>query len=129
MPQLDKTIIFTQIFWSFFMFTFFYAVLTHYFLPKILKSLKSRKLVVLRNSKEIDNLSIRFEKKQFALNQTLLKSLVKLENLISDKFFLKNSANTDSVLSIVDEKMSLVCKSFILYCDSHILRSISFRLQ
>lgn len=126
MPQLDKIITFTQIFWMFSVLVFLYTVLTHYFLPIFLKSLKSRKLVVEINSMEINYLSLKKKKKQILLNQVLLDSLITVEKLLWNKFSLENFLDTDPCLMIVDKKISWAAKKSVLYCSQQLFELVSF---
>lgn len=126
MPQLDKIITFTQIFWMFLVLVFLYTVLTHFFLPIFLKSLKSRKLVVEINSMEINYLSSKKQKKQILLNQVLLDSLIIVEKLLWNKFSLENFLDIGPCLMIVDKKISSAAQKSVLYCSQQLFELVSF---
>nr|AHX02535.1 ATP synthase F0 subunit 8 [Schizymenia dubyi] len=125
MPQLDRIIIFTQIFWLFTVFTIVYTILVHYFLPKFLKSLKSRKEIVLVNSLEVESLSKKITQKQKLLTELLHKNLILVKNILTSNF---NSLETDKKLNLleVDKKIGTSISNSTQYCDIHILNAILF---
>lgn len=125
MPQLDFTIVFSQIFWLFAVFFTFYTTLVHFFLPKFLMSIKSRKQIVelnvlkaLATQKELTN-------KQNSLQKTLIISLVLIKKTLDKSWFsiLKSDKNPDLIL--VDKKISLTAFYITQYCDIESLRLIS----
>nr|YP_009317504.1 ATP synthase F0 subunit 8 [Gelidium galapagense]AOX48956.1 ATP synthase F0 subunit 8 [Gelidium galapagense] len=129
MPQLDRIIIFPQIFWLFVIFTIFYISLTHFFLPKFLRSLRARKEIIKINEAEASLLI-----KKSIGNQTKLKFL--LSNYLSD---IKKIFSINPILNIsdaeslntkkVDELISVMIKNSVLFCDSQILDSISINVK
>lgn len=125
MPQLDRIIIFTQIFWLFIVFTIVYTILIHYFLPKFLKSLKSRKEIVLVNSLEVESLSKKIIQKQKLLTELLHKNLILVKNILTSNF---NSLETDKKLNLleVDKKIGTSISNSTHYCDIQILNAIFF---
>lgn len=125
MPQLDRAIIFTQIFWLFIVFSGSYIILTHFFFPLFVKSLKSRKLIVEMNSIELKKIQENFAQNQSILAQVLHEGLVTVKSFYSSEFLLKNSTKSDSTLLLIDSKLVLIMLNIILYCDKNTLSSIS----
>nr|UAD89912.1 ATP synthase F0 subunit 8 [Gracilariopsis chorda] len=124
MPQLDRIIVFSQIFWLFIIFTAFYTVLTHFFLPKFIKSLKIRRQIIDANSTEISLMTKNTLLKQNLLKKFLLKDLELIKNLLIQYFNNlvkeKSYANT----TLVDEKISSVILNTLMYCDLQLLNAI-----
>nr|YP_009445885.1 ATP synthase F0 subunit 8 [Betaphycus gelatinus]ATX68826.1 ATP synthase F0 subunit 8 [Betaphycus gelatinus] len=124
MPQLDRIIIFTQIFWLFLIFFSLYAILTHFFLPWILKSLKSRKLIIETNSKETNLLIREIEIKHDSTKELLIGSLSRVEIYLSKNLVDLKSGNLDTEMLTVDEKIARACINHGLYCNTKLLDSI-----
>nr|YP_008994199.1 ATP synthase F0 subunit 8 [Gracilariopsis chorda]AGO19251.1 ATP synthase F0 subunit 8 [Gracilariopsis chorda] len=124
MPQLDRIIVFSQIFWLFIIFTAFYTVLTHFFLPKFIKSFKIRRQIIDANSTEILLMAKNTLLKQNLLKKFLLKDLELIKNLLIQYFNNlvkeKSYANT----TLVDEKISSVILNTLMYCDLQLLNAI-----
>nr|UAT97992.1 ATP synthase F0 subunit 8 [Ahnfeltia plicata] len=121
MPQLDRIIVFSQIFWLFITFIVLYTILLHFFLPLFLKSLKSRKQIVEANALEAFNIENSFLAKQNILRKVLTKNLVLVKKLLTtDSIFL---ALTKKNLDVqpVDIKVGNIIRNIILYCDSQLL--------
>nr|YP_009739225.1 ATP synthase F0 subunit 8 [Palmaria decipiens]QIC19664.1 ATP synthase F0 subunit 8 [Palmaria decipiens] len=123
MPQLDRIIIFTQLFWLFFIFLVSYMVLTHFFLPLFLKSIKSRKLVVEANLKESQITHETSLRNQIVFTQIVNEGLSTLKHFYSSKFLLKNTTH-DLNLSFVDSMIIDSTLSILLHCDQIALESI-----
>nr|YP_009317596.1 ATP synthase F0 subunit 8 [Pterocladiella media]AOX49048.1 ATP synthase F0 subunit 8 [Pterocladiella media] len=121
MPQLDRIIIFPQIFWLFLIFTSFYIILTHFFLPKFLKSLKSRKSVI-----DLNELKVNYVKQQSIESEQKFKDLL-TQDLAKIKFFF-NSNVAFEILNLenseADRIISQAVKNSILFCNFQILNSI-----
>ena len=124
MPQLDRVIIFSQIFWLFVIFTSLYATLTHFFLPKFLKALKTRKQIIEVNNNKILIINNKFEQQQVLLKQTILKNLILIENTIKNELETFNLEKTMSKVHLIDEKIATVSINNSLYCDYQLLDSI-----
>jgi len=124
MPQLDFVIAFPQIFWLIVIFFMFYTIVVHFFLPNFIKILKSRKQIVLENSKTLVELENRFNSKQLLLSGTLETNFIKirilLEKDISQFFSTKNLFD----LTLVDTKIAMALYYNILYYDTNVLESI-----
>nr|BBH10686.1 ATP synthase F0 subunit 8 [Palmaria palmata] len=123
MPQLDRIIIFTQLFWLFFIFLVSYMVLTHFFFPLFLKSIKSRKLIVEANLKESQITHETSLRNQIVFTQIINEGLSTLKHFYSSKFLLKNTAH-DLNLSFVDSMIIDSTLSVLLHCDQIALESI-----
>nr|APC24935.1 ATP synthase F0 subunit 8 [Gracilariophila oryzoides] len=124
MPQLDRIIVFSQIFWLFIIFTLFYTILTHFFLPKFIKSFKIRKQIIDTNSIEISSIAENTLHKHNLLNFFLLKDLESVKALLAQHFSNlvkeKNYANT----SLIDEKIGFVILNTLIYCDLQLINAI-----
>nr|YP_004062234.1 hypothetical protein PPUL_31 [Plocamiocolax pulvinata]ADR03250.1 hypothetical protein PPUL_31 [Plocamiocolax pulvinata] len=124
MPQLDYTIIFSQIFWLFFIFLFLYTIILHFFLPVFLKSIKIRKELINSLNLEVSKLEeISFKKRTLLysnVNQQLLiiKKLLKKENFI---FLLKKENSI-----IIDKKLSIFISNTTKFYNLQIINSIPF---
>jgi len=123
MPQLDRIIIFPQIFWFCLVFICFYLILTSIFLPKFLQSFKIRKLLLNKNTKESDHLIKKLTEKRFFLKNRLIKDLQNIKNVWININFLATNINFTSL--VINEKIAKVIYWNILYYDIHVLRQIS----
>lgn len=127
MPQLDFVIAFPQIFWLIVIFFLFYTIIVHFFLPNFIKILRSRKQIVLENTKMLFSMKNKFNSKQILLNQTLETNFIKirvlLENEISQFFSTKDLFE----LTSVNTKVALVLYYNILYYDINVLNSVSLK--
>nr|YP_010027354.1 ATP synthase F0 subunit 8 [Sarcopeltis skottsbergii]QOS04475.1 ATP synthase F0 subunit 8 [Sarcopeltis skottsbergii] len=125
MPQLDRIIVFPQIFWLFVIFVSTYVILTHFFLPKFVKSLKSRKLIIEANNVELSALTSKIVSKQLLLKQLLLNNLMIIDDSLNCELSI-----SDNLLKLnlhkVDEKMGIAAFNASLYCDVHLFNCISF---
>nr|YP_009317481.1 ATP synthase F0 subunit 8 [Gelidium arborescens]AOX48910.1 ATP synthase F0 subunit 8 [Gelidium arborescens] len=129
MPQLDRIIIFPQVFWLLVIFTMFYIMLTHFFLPRFLKSLKTRKEIVKINELEASLISKRSADSQAKLKFLLLNHLSTLKKIFSMNLAL-NISNTKSLnTQSVDELICVMVKNSILFCNSQILDSICIKVK
>nr|YP_009511884.1 ATP synthase F0 subunit 8 [Hydropuntia rangiferina]AXI97761.1 ATP synthase F0 subunit 8 [Hydropuntia rangiferina]UAD89787.1 ATP synthase F0 subunit 8 [Hydropuntia rangiferina] len=124
MPQLDRIIVFSQIFWLFLIFSLFYIVLVHYFLPKFLKSLKLRKQIIDNNTQETLNKTNYILSKQILLKKVLLKNLGIVLNLLAMQStqLIEEKKSFDTL--VLDQKISIVILNTIKFCDSKVLNSI-----
>nr|YP_009114102.1 ATP synthase F0 subunit 8 [Palmaria palmata]AHB62165.1 ATP synthase F0 subunit 8 [Palmaria palmata] len=123
MPQLDRIIIFTQLFWLFFIFLISYMILTHFFFPLFLKSIKSRKLVVESNLKESRITHETSLRNQIMFTQIVNEGLSILKHFYSSKFLLKSTIH-DLNLSFVDNILINSTLDILLHCDQIALESI-----
>lgn len=124
MPQLDRIIVFSQIFWLFLIFSLFYIVLVHYFLPKFLKSLKLRKQIIDNNTKETLDKANHTLSKQILLKKVLLKNLGIVVNILAMQSTQLTAEKKSFDTSILDQKISIVILNTIKFCDSKVLNSI-----
>nr|YP_009684876.1 ATP synthase F0 subunit 8 [Gloiopeltis furcata]BBK20789.1 ATP synthase F0 subunit 8 [Gloiopeltis furcata] len=124
MPQLDRIIVFTQIFWLFFIFAFLYITLTHFFLPTFLKSIKSRKKVVDENSKEVLSIDSSLVLKQTLLKQTLLKTLASMGDTSMKHSISVSPQHSRTDTELVSKKIGQASLNTALYCSNHLLNSI-----
>nr|YP_011017033.1 ATP synthase subunit 8 [Gracilaria hainanensis]WQB61711.1 ATP synthase subunit 8 [Gracilaria hainanensis] len=124
MPQLDRIIILSQIFWLVLIFSVFYITLIHYFLPKFLTSLKIRKQIIDLNTKEVLEKTERTLNKQNLLKKILVKHLEVTSNLLVQYFsqLVKNKKRVDTLM--IDQKISFVILNTVKFCDLKLLNSI-----
>lgn len=129
MPQLDHIIIFPQIFWFFIFFLIFYIVVTHYFLPKFLLTLKSRKKIVELNNLQILKLLDNFEINKIEL---IKKLYINLNNLKFSIYFDMNHINMvfrNNKFSnplILNKKIIEITKNIFFYCNNYSLGNLLF---
>lgn len=91
MPQLDRIIVFTQIFWLFLVFTVLYIVLIYFFFPNFLRSLKARNLVIESNNIESNIIKTNFLATQDFINYTSQEQLRSIKvTLLNDFILFKN---------------------------------------
>gem|GEM_PF-4101467 len=83
-----------------------YILLTHFFLPKFLKSLKSRKQITEINSKEVFKTMSKFKSKQTLLKQTLLNNLLLAKSSIATNIIFKDLNKDFLILQQIDKKIS-----------------------
>nr|WCH57913.1 ATP synthase F0 subunit 8 [Hypnea nidulans] len=126
MPQLDRVIIFSQIFWLFVVFTVLYITMTHFLLPLFLKSIKLRKQIVEVNNLEVLRLSTKVRIKQDLVKQKLLENLLIIENLLQESYKFQKYFQNDQQTVLIDKKISMAVINYLLYCDSLILKNIMF---
>lgn len=125
MPQLDRIIVFSQIFWLFVIFVLTYIVLTHFFLPKFIKALKSRRQIIEANNIELSALTSKITNKQLLLKQLLLKNLVVVNTSLDQEFSTSNILPEHDVHKI-DTKIGVATCNASLYCDVHLFDCIFF---
>lgn len=127
MPQLDRIIIFPQIFWLVLTFVVTYTLLLHYFLPKFLKSLKSRKEIVNFNTQKFIQMQHKYDKKILFLNRSLNKNLSLVKDFLIKDYLSVSLHKFDVKLDNVDTKLSFVFRNLILYYNIYLVNNI--RLQ
>lgn len=129
MPQLDRVIIFTQIFWLFVIFLGSYIVLTHFFFPLFLKALKSRNLIIQANFAEAEEIQKRFLQNQLVLNQVLSEGLSTIKFFYSKNFLLNTGVNKPTDTTTIDSKLVSVILNTMLYCNSTVLNLIPLNVK
>lgn len=127
MPQLDRVIIFPQIFWFFLVFIIFYIILVHLFLPKFLFSLRLRKYIIDLNDVTFKNFESYDKELKFKFLHTLVDNLSKLKssinlnsnnlNLIFQKSKFINPSSSNYVLV-------KFLKNNLLFCNIKLLNLI-----
>nr|YP_010619977.1 ATP synthase F0 subunit 8 [Xiphosiphonia pinnulata]WAX03990.1 ATP synthase F0 subunit 8 [Xiphosiphonia pinnulata] len=130
MPQLDFLIVLPQIFWLITCFTFFYFLLTYYFLPIFLKTIKARINFIKNNhvlESQIAILVINKQQNTFQnLNRTLNKvRLYLFTELFHLKFnFIKKPFKNNFV--ILNKKILIASTHSFFFCNSLLLNSLKF---
>lgn len=127
MPQLDRLIIFPQIFWFFTIFIIFYSLIIHYFLPKFLFSLKLRKyivdfdyLIVRSNINTSANTKMKFLN-QIAVDLNKINACIYL-NTNNLKSILKDHKYTNPLK--LNFKVLTLVKDNVLFCNQNLLNLI-----
>lgn len=127
MPQLDRIIIFTQLFWLFIVFGATYLVLITFFLPMLIKLFRTRKLFIQFTLKEIDRLHLSFSLSQ----QVTIKILSKSFNILG--CFLHSKSNYSRIKSnyfiLSDSQSFSHVLRIILYCSKSLLNLTSFSIK
>nr|QNM39516.1 ATP synthase F0 subunit 8 [Gelidiella fanii] len=120
MPQLDRIIIFSQIFWLFIVFILFYTIITHFFLPKFLKVLRARKLIAKVNSEKATFIANKSSKNKIKLLGVITKNLTTVKKIL-------NSTSNFNITKTnkIDELVGKTIKNSILFCNFQILDSIN----
>ena len=129
MPQLDRIILFPQVFWLFVIFTSFYIVLTHFFLPKFLKSLKSRKCVTDLNELRVLEIHKQLNESELWFRENLLDDLAKTKKIFSLNPTFKSFDSKGWETKKADELISKSIKNSILFCNLQVLNSIEIRCK
>uniref|UniRef100_A0A4D6BLB9 ATP synthase F0 subunit 8 n=1 Tax=Balbiania investiens TaxID=111861 RepID=A0A4D6BLB9_9FLOR len=125
MPQLDHIIIFTQVFWLLLTFIVIYILLTYFFLPTFLKSLKSRSSIIESNLAENVNMQTKFASNQILIDQLLIQGLSNIKVILTIEFLLNNDKNSEQYkLHFIDKQMTNAIFNTMLYCDSQVLEYI-----
>lgn len=86
MPQLDRVIVFTQLFWLITVFVILYIILTHIFLPILIKSFKIRSLFIQFIKDRTNKIQSNLLFKQKFIAKTLNNSLLISKSLLCPKF-------------------------------------------
>lgn len=130
MPQLDKLIILPQIFWLIILFSLFYFLTTFYFLPTLLKFIKSRKYFLNNNNTLSEALSIKSSEKRKIITVSLLQDFSKIRSLIFNKITSSSFSFRDDVFKPKYKKftstMLIVMLDSINYCNISLLKSLKF---
>lgn len=129
MPQLDRIIIFPQVFWFFIFFIFFYILITHYFLPMFLINLKFRKKILEENNIKLLNFSINFVNEKSELLKHLNQNLEKIKlSIYFDIYCLNNIFFNKKFFNslVLDKKFILIIKDILFYCNYKFLNNLIF---
>ncbi len=84
MPQLNPEFWISQIFWLVLTFGFLYVILSKIILPKISKSLETRKSQILENIETADKQKEESENKIKEYDKIILESKIKAKNYFND---------------------------------------------
>ena len=125
MPQLDLSIISSQVFWLILTFFILYTILTHFFLPNFIKVLKTRKHVLTENIHLATKLKKHFEDKQNVFIKIIEYNLTKIKYMVEKEIctIFKNNSFVD--FNILNEKVSNALYSNLVLYDITILRLVS----
>ena len=129
MPQLDRIIIFPQIFWLFLIFTLFYIVLTHFFLPKFLTSLRARRDITNYNEFQTSRSLKRLIEIQLKLKNLLLKDLLEIRRVFTENSTFSSFNMIKLNTQQADELVSDTIKNSVLFCNFQILDSVDIHLK
>lgn len=128
MPQLDRVIIFTQLLWLFITFSVTYMILVIFFLPSLVKLLKTRNLFTQIISEEVNKLQSTFYLDQYSVIKILHKSLVVLKRFLQLRSSVLFSKKLDSFTSL-DFQLFVFISYIMLYYNRLLLNLIPFRLK
>ena len=120
MPQLDRIIITSQIFWLFLIFLVLYTILTHFFLPKFLRILKIRKQMLDINNQEASVINVKINERRILLKQLVVNNLSLIENYL--KTFTLIASNNN--VQLLDMKIANAFLISSLYCNNLLFKSI-----
>nr|YP_011017602.1 ATP synthase F0 subunit 8 [Bostrychia moritziana]WQF69402.1 ATP synthase F0 subunit 8 [Bostrychia moritziana] len=130
MPQLDILLIIPQITWLFLNFVLFYFLITFFILPKFLKVIKLRKLIVLENKALNSTLSESYFSKRKIMIAKFNSDLKKIKFSILDKIFVSTFfENKKKFLFLAEFNKITNClksaaKHTICYCNTNLLNSL-----
>lgn len=130
MPQLDILLIIPQITWLFLNFIFFYFLITFFILPKFLKAIKLRKLIVLENKALNSTLSKSYFSKRKIMIAKFNSDLKKIKFSILDKILVSTFfENKKKFLFLAEFNKITNClksaaKHTICYCNTNLLNSL-----
>jgi len=127
MPQLDRIIILPQIFWFFLIFILFYSLLSHFFLPKFINSIKLRKKIIDLNNDMFLGIEKTTQKDQLLILIQLNKNLSKVKNSIYLNSVKINFIFLDTKLVNpvkLDNCIINVIYKNMLFCNQQILNYI-----
>ena len=130
MPQLDHLIVLPQIFWFIIIFSFFYFSTTYYFLPILLKSIKSKKYFLEQNDflnsallKQIT------ERRKYLINKFLVNFLNIKSFIFNEVFNIKLNIKFEFLnqkyLKLINFLLVASIKS-VSYCNVSLLNSLKF---
>nr|QNM39536.1 ATP synthase F0 subunit 8 [Gelidiella fanii] len=125
MPQLDRIIIFSQIFWLFIVFILFYTITTHFFLPKFLKVLRARKLIAKVNSEKVAFIANKSSKNKIKLLSVIMKNLTTVKKILNSTSTFNTSNFNITKTNKIDELVGKIVKNSVLFCNFQILDSIN----
>lgn len=124
MPQLDFTIVFSQIFWLILIFFILYIFVTHYFLPFFIKNIKSRKKILEINTNLILDLRLKLNLKHKNLEYVLVKNLECIKIMLQKKIYPFFNYYSKNNLILVDEKLAKIIYYNTIYFDENIFNSV-----
>lgn len=126
MPQLDNLIVLPQIFWLVLIFSIFYFLITFYFLPILIKSIKSRKYFLEHNNMLNSVLLKQVFKKRKNLINSLLKDFSIIKSLIFGHIFnIKYEPFRKKYTKLINFIL-LASINSIFYCNINLLSSLKF---
>ena len=129
MPQLDRIIVFPQIFWLIIGFITAYIMLSYYFFPKFLQSIKSRKEIINLNLKELLKLQQVHEKKSIILRESTVKNLILIKHFLNENYLFSIFKKCDMDTQIIDLYFSSVVCNLVLYYDINLLNKVPLKLK
>lgn len=103
--------------------------MSHYFLPRFLKSLKSRKEVIDFNLANLEKIQESYKKKHIFLNELLKNNLILIKNFLSKESVLLVSNRFDIKSSIINAKIAITLYDFVLYCNVNTMNCIRLELK
>nr|YP_009541963.1 ATP synthase F0 subunit 8 [Synarthrophyton chejuense]AYR06633.1 ATP synthase F0 subunit 8 [Synarthrophyton chejuense] len=133
MPQLDFTIVFTQIFWLLLVFIYTYSILIYFFIPLFVKSFKTRKQIIYNNIETLNFIRNNFDTKQKLLINKLFNNFYQVKIMFETKIFTIFSFKSTTDLHSIDLNLVKVLHNNTLYYDNLILNlnilNLNFKLN
>nr|WDA66140.1 ATP synthase F0 subunit 8 [Phymatolithon calcareum] len=124
MPQLDFIIVFPQIFWLLLTFFFTYTTIICFFLPLFVKFLKTRKHIVIENTKLLLLTQKKIDTKQLQLSTTINQNFYLVKLFLETEIINLFSKDLALELNSIDTKVIEVLYYNTIYYDTNILDSI-----
>lgn len=103
-----------------------YIILSHYFLPKFLRSLKARKEVLDFNLINLNKIQESYSKKLVFLNKLLSNNLILVKDFLSKESILLVS-NSIINSNVIDAKIAITLYNFMLYCNINVINCVQLK--
>ncbi len=113
MPQLDKIVFMSQLFWFTLSFLSLYLIILRYVLPTVATTLKMRKKQILLNKHNVHNSALETETINLAYETIFQKALNKSRTSLLDTVVLSTVWSKDSLKSLNETLFTDANKQFL----------------
>lgn len=113
MPQLDKIVFMSQLFWFTLSFLSLYLIILRYVLPTVATTLKMRKKQILLNKHKVQNSALETETINLEYETIFQKALNKSRTSLLDTVVLSTAWSKDSLKSINETLFNDANKQFL----------------
>nr|BED43649.1 ATP synthase F0 subunit 8 [Pyropia sp. Myanmar_A]BED43673.1 ATP synthase F0 subunit 8 [Pyropia sp. Myanmar_B]BED43697.1 ATP synthase F0 subunit 8 [Pyropia sp. Myanmar_C] len=126
MPQLDRIVIFSQIFWLFFTFLISYIVYTHFILSNLLKIFLIR---WWKLRKDITQIALKLRLTNFLIDsniKTLRRTYATIKNILiylTKNLIIKNQNKSKLILNDLNFMILKISLETSLYSSKRIIKS------